>query len=52
MTVLYQDIRNSSCCHDLGDGFPALGAWAAGSAVADVFDAGCGSGVLSKDFAL
>lgn len=26
--------------------------WAAGSAVADVCDAGCGSGVLGEDFAL
>ena len=29
-----------------------LGAWAAGSAVADISDAGCGSAVLGEDLAV
>ena len=38
-------------CQDIGDGSGVL-AWAAGAAVADVGDPGCGSGVFDEDLAL
>ena len=51
MTVLHQDIGDSWCVRTSVT-LEGLGAWAAGSAVADVGDAGGGSGVLDEDLAV
>ena len=51
MTVLHQDIGDGWCVRT---SVTFRGSWGGfrGSAVADVADAGCGSGVLGEDLAL
>lgn len=49
MTVLHQDIGDGRCVRTL---VTVVWAWAAGSAVADVLDPGCGAGSFGEDLAL